>query len=301
MRKLVSEKKSWIGSLGKSLGGVFVGIVLCYPLPVKAHLKRLIDLPVGGLGQAVPLPASLETGDKASQKVSKRRGQGRLKPVGVENLQSLIEPILKEKGFSPDAVQVQIETPREGLFLSYDQDEDLYLLSWDLHQRQNRLTLVLESSKNPGRPMTCQLRLDPLVEVPVLAHGLGADHLVGPDDIQFLKVQARQISRHTVTKVDDLLGALVRPGAAMPQRLLKKSDIHRPQWVKRGQTISVIVKKGGLRLETVAKSLEAGEQGQMIRLVNLQSHRAIQATVIGPGQAEMDLTSPHLYKEGMTS
>ena len=139
------------------------------------------------------------------------------------------------------------------------------------------------------------------VEVPVLAHLIPIDHIINADDIHFIQVPSRQISRKTVLKIEDLLGNHVRPSAARPDRPLKRSDLQRPQLIKRGQTVALRVHQGALQIESMAKALENGEKGQNIRLLNTQSNRAIHATVTGLGQAEISLIKPLILTEGNAS
>lgn len=278
-----------------AFSGILLSTLMCQaflmPSSAEAQIKRLADLPTTS-GQK-------NVGDHGSR-IKKASLPGRpkaTKSVSEELILSLVTPVLEEQGFSADTTEVKIDQNKDSFFLVYDTEKDIQLTSWELNDRRNRLTAILESQKNLGTSFTCHVHLHPLVEVPVLAHSIGVDHLVGSDDIRFIKVQARKVSRHSVTKTEDLLGAFVRPSAARPLHVLKKTDIRRPQLIKRGQNVSLVVKNGQLSLETVAKALESGELGQQIRLVNPQSNRSLQATVVAAGKAEINLTRPQILEK----
>lgn len=57
--------------------------------------------------------------------------------------------------------------------------------------------------------------------------------------------------------------------------------------VHRGETISLVFEAPGIQLSTSARALEDGALGDNVRLVNLSSNRTVNATVTGPGVAQV--------------
>ena len=55
--------------------------------------------------------------------------------------------------------------------------------------------------------------------------------------------------------------------------------------VHRGETVLITYSVPGVQIATRARAMEDGAVGQDIRLTNITSNRAIEATVTGPGAA----------------
>lgn len=199
---------------------------------------------------------------------------------------------LEDQGFSD--MDLLFDGTRGTVLLDYEDPGEIQLQSCSLNDQQTRLTAVFSATLAPGMTVTLSATLDPLVEVPALSRVPEPDHPLSADDLHFIKVPARKLSRQSVTKIEALLGCQVRPSAARPNRILRQSDLSRPQLVKRGQTVALSVKHRRLGIQTTAKALEKGEKGQRIRLLNPDTNQAIHAVVVAPGQAEIDLTPPEI-------
>ena len=57
----------------------------------------------------------------------------------------------------------------------------------------------------------------------------------------------------------------------------------RPELVQRNDTVTLIYQVPGILLTVRGKALEAGAEGTMVSVVNLQSKRTVHGTVTGPG------------------
>ena len=58
----------------------------------------------------------------------------------------------------------------------------------------------------------------------------------------------------------------------------------KPELVQRNETVTIIYEVPGIVLTMRGKALEAGAEGDIINVLNVQSKRTIQATVTGPGR-----------------
>lgn len=57
--------------------------------------------------------------------------------------------------------------------------------------------------------------------------------------------------------------------------------------VRRGETVTIVYNAPGMSLSMRARALEDGAVGQSVRLLNISSNRTIDATVTGPGAAQV--------------
>ncbi len=82
--------------------------------------------------------------------------------------------------------------------------------------------------------------------------------------------------------VDEILGKKLKTNleAGSPIHLY---DVEPLYLVKRGDRVRLYVKSGTVSVETVAKALDCGALGDIIRVINLDSRRTISAKVAGKG------------------
>lgn len=76
----------------------------------------------------------------------------------------------------------------------------------------------------------------------------------------------------------------VRAGQA-----LKTTDLAKPDLVQRDQTVTLIYQTAGIYLTTRGKALEAGTDGDVVSVLNLQSKRTVTGRVTGRGQVSVDI------------
>jgi flagella basal body P-ring formation protein FlgA len=81
----------------------------------------------------------------------------------------------------------------------------------------------------------------------------------------------------------------VRAGQA-----LKVADLAKPDLVQRDENVTLIYEAAGLYLTIRGKAAEAGTEGDVINVLNLQSKRTVSGVVIGRGQVAISVATPRL-------
>ena len=126
-------------------------------------------------------------------------------------------------------------------------------------------------------------------------------------------VLARNIDRNEILKASDVVverrpkaevGADVAPrertiGMQARRQLragqaLKTADLAKPDLVQRDQSVVLIYEAAGLYLTIRGKALEAGTEGDVVNVLNLQSKRTVSGVVIGRGQVSISVAAPRL-------
>jgi flagella basal body P-ring formation protein FlgA len=122
------------------------------------------------------------------------------------------------------------------------------------------------------------------VEVPVLAHAIDKGQLVSAAD--FTTVSKPAGEGRGVLRPDEAAGKeAVRPlREGFPVR---QYDLIRPQWVRRGEPVTISVRSGALTITTLGKALVSGAQGEAVRVVNLSTNRTLDAFVDAPGKVRI--------------
>jgi flagellar basal body P-ring formation protein FlgA len=67
-------------------------------------------------------------------------------------------------------------------------------------------------------------------------------------------------------------------------QLLRSTDFTKAEIVQREQPVTIVVRMAGIHLTMRGKAVDAGAEGDTVNVMNLQSKRVVQGTVIGPGQ-----------------
>jgi flagella basal body P-ring formation protein FlgA len=62
-----------------------------------------------------------------------------------------------------------------------------------------------------------------------------------------------------------------------------------PQWVKRGERVTVLAQSGGMEIRMTGEALMDGTEGAVVRVKNLNSARVVEGTVIAQGVIQVRL------------
>jgi flagella basal body P-ring formation protein FlgA len=73
---------------------------------------------------------------------------------------------------------------------------------------------------------------------------------------------------------------------------LRTEDLIKPQVVQRNEAVTIYYEVPGILLTVRGKALEAGAMGDIVGVLNIQSNRPVQATVIAPGRVSIAAAGP---------
>jgi flagella basal body P-ring formation protein FlgA len=120
------------------------------------------------------------------------------------------------------------------------------------------------------------------VETAVLVRSLGRGDVIRPSDIA---MERRPKA--------DVAGEYIRDGAAVTLAakrslqagtVLRRSDLMKPEVIQRNEAVTIAFEMPGVLLTARGKALESGAAGDIISVLNIQSNRTVQATVIAAGR-----------------
>ena len=75
---------------------------------------------------------------------------------------------------------------------------------------------------------------------------------------------------------------------------LKAADLAKPDLVQRDRSVTLIYETPGLYLTVRGKAQDAGTEGDVVNVLNLQSKRSVQGVVTGRGQVSVVVATPRL-------
>jgi flagella basal body P-ring formation protein FlgA len=75
---------------------------------------------------------------------------------------------------------------------------------------------------------------------------------------------------------------------------IKTADLVKPDLVQRDDNVTLIFESAGLYLTVRGKAMEAGTEGDVVNVLNLQSKRTVSGVVIGRDQVAISVATPRL-------
>lgn len=200
---------------------------------------------------------------------------------------SQIEAIIEEMLFveTGETHQVSLSNRSADLAAPLDSLGGPEVLSFD-HDPRSGLFRAEIAAWPGGASETISGRAEAVVDLPVLARPIARGEVITAADLDWVQMPAGQVRAEHVSSEAALIGMAarrsLRPGSA-----LREFDIEAPAIIARGDIVSLVFQSGALTLAARARAMEDGAQGEVIRFVNLQSNRTVEAVADGPGRARI--------------
>jgi flagella basal body P-ring formation protein FlgA len=134
-------------------------------------------------------------------------------------------------------------------------------------------------------------RVEEIVEAPVAVTRLLPETVLRSDDVRIARVRAAVLQNDVARSLDQIIGMQLRRPAAAGQPL-RLADLVRPPLVQRGATVQIELYSSGLSVSGQAMALDAGAEGEKVRVQNLASHAFLFAEVVGPGRVRVTPDAP---------
>jgi flagella basal body P-ring formation protein FlgA len=130
-----------------------------------------------------------------------------------------------------------------------------------------------------------------LVETAVLTRTLNRGETVQASDFTVERRAKETLPGDIQPDATTLVGRVARR-ALSAGAVVRSGDLGRPEVVSRGETVTVVYEIPGMTLTLRARATEAGAQGDTIGVLNIQSKKTLQATVVGPGKVAVSAATP---------
>lgn len=160
------------------------------------------------------------------------------------------------------------------------------------HDIEPTLNVVTSSFNNDRQTFSATLRTandktlhykgiaHKIVQIPVLNTVLRRGDNIKKSMVSMINIREDQITEQMVLRRDELVGMTPRKiiRANEPVQL---SQLDKPIMVKRGDLVTMQLKSGPISLTALAKAMENGTKGDIIRLINMDSKRTLEAQITG--------------------
>jgi flagellar basal body P-ring formation protein FlgA len=186
-----------------------------------------------------------------------------------------------------DTTDLQIRFDREAVSFVADlaPGADLKAMRAVYDTRAGRFDVVFEVPIGVTR-RTLMRYTGSLVEIAdavVPNRTIGRGEIVKAADVSVERRPRSEVTVDVPASISEVVGRAARQALRVGQPL-HRSDLAKPELVKRDENVTLVYQIPGIMLSSRGKALEAGGEGDVINVLNVQSKRNIQGVITGPGR-----------------
>jgi flagella basal body P-ring formation protein FlgA len=100
-------------------------------------------------------------------------------------------------------------------------------------------------------------------------------------------------SSATLTAIEQAQGLSAKHSLRAGQ-VIRQADVAKPELIARGEAVTIVFQVPGITLTMIGKAVDSGALGDVINVINVQSKRTVQTTVIGPGRVSVNAAGARL-------
>jgi len=141
-----------------------------------------------------------------------------------------------------------------------------------------------------SQPVKVTGRATTVESMPVLKNRVAPGEVITRGDLEWKQVPQGRYTSDYIEKFDDMIGlSPKRPlGVGAPIRF---AELGRPEAVSKNALVTMVATVPGMTITTTGRAIEAGGTGDVIQVMNLQSKKVLQATITGPNQVQVAVTT----------
>lgn len=131
-------------------------------------------------------------------------------------------------------------------------------------------------------------RVNTQISLPVPVRRIELGEVVRAVDLEDQLWPADRVSGDAIQDAGSLIGKEARRALLVGQPL-RRADVQAERLVLRGKPVTVEVRSPILHMSMQGRAQQDGAKGEVVRILNTQSNRTIEAVVIGSGLVEVNL------------
>jgi len=207
--------------------------------------------------------------------------------ISTAEIETAVKATLEEQlGVAAKALSVVFDGPPPTLLVPASVHLPVVADELAYDRRSRRLAATVWVGPNAGERRAAARvagAVSELVEVAVLNRAIARGETVQAGDLTLERRRRETLPADVSPDAPALAGRVARRVLAAGT-VLRANDLAKPEIVARGEVVTVFYEIPGMTLTLRGKASEAGAQGDTIAVVNPQSKKTLQATVIGPGK-----------------
>jgi flagellar basal body P-ring formation protein FlgA len=207
--------------------------------------------------------------------------------IGLAEIEAAVKKVLElQHGIDARALSLNLDGPPPSLRVAPEVKAAVVAedVSFDRRSRRASATIWVGPSPNDRR-VSARVTgsVVELVEVAVVNRTVARGETVQASDLA-IERRAKESVPPDAQAETPALGGRVARRALAAGAVIRTGDLARPEIVARGEIVTIVYEIPGLTLTLRGRASEAGAQGDTIAVVNPQSKKILQATVVAPGK-----------------
>jgi flagella basal body P-ring formation protein FlgA len=166
-------------------------------------------------------------------------------------------------------------------------------MSYDPRTGRFQANLTVPTGPSTDAPLHLAGRATVTVEVATLAHAVARGAVLKDADVLLERRPRAQVGADAITDSSQAIGLAART-TLEAGRPLRSAQLMKPELVKRSEQVTLVYAVPGITLTVRGKAMESGAEGDSISVLNDQSKRTLQGTVVGPARVAVSNGLPQL-------
>jgi flagellar basal body P-ring formation protein FlgA len=232
------------------------------PYGLTLDTQDITEVVVARAGHVIPV--------KDVKAALARALSGRLGVVAPDDLSFMFDMELRPLHLRP-AVSTDLE-PRQ---ITFD-------------RRSGRFDITLAVAGASSRDLLFRFtgRATETHEVAIVVAPIARGELIRQADVLIERRPKAELVDGAVETVSDVVGLAARRPLNAGQ-MLRKADLMKPEIVRQNEPVTLVYELPGILLTVRGKAVNSGSEGDVVNVLNLQSNRTIQGTVVEPGRVKV--------------
>ncbi len=207
--------------------------------------------------------------------------------IGKDQIEPALIASIKEAGYTGD-FELGLSAQTTEIILPADQQALFEISDVNIDMKNDRFdaTVYAPSKGDPIQTLRLSGALHQVMEVPVLKSAMRNGYIIKASDVEYVKMRTSSLNHDVILNGENLVGMTPRRMVVNAKPIVD-NEIEAPLIVQRGQSVTMHFNSGPLALTAQGKALENGAKGDVIRVVNANSSRTINAVVSGDKQVKI--------------
>ena len=201
--------------------------------------------------------------------------------IETDDIEIELDAALDQQGIDGPR-EVQLANQNFRLHLATDMAPVLKIRQISVNQRTRRFTatIVTGADTDQERGYKVSGTYFPVVEVPVTSRAIARGEVIEEGDVHYKSVRAARVKAQAIRDLTDVIGKAAQR-SLKPETILTRRDVRIPILVKRNAIVNMILETPTLNITTQGRALENGGMGEIVRVMNTDSRKTVEARVSG--------------------
>ena len=211
--------------------------------------------------------------------------------MSPETITASIAEAIRERGDNGDK-SIQLSGLQGSLYVPVNAAESVSVrdMTYNSTTGQFSATVTVPAANGHSTAATVTGRAVDIVKVPVLNRAVNRGDVIAKNDISWIEVSPSRVQGSVLSDPSAMVGKAARR-PLRPNLPLRDGDVQEPVLVGKNALVTLVAVGPNLMLTTVGRSLDEGAKGDVIRVMNNQSHKLVQGTIISANEVRVEIAS----------